>query len=156
VAPLGQHRDGRGREPVLPAGNAGRGLPDVAADSAQESGYRVLVDGQWYPDPAATPDPLLPIGGTSAAAPLWAALVARLNQALGLRLGFLNPMLYKIGSPSAAFRDVALGNNGDYKTAPGWDPCTGLGTPDGQALLDALRPLVGGATPAPIPVAARS
>ncbi len=143
---------------VNPAGNVGRGLPDVAADSAQESGYRVLVDGQWFPDPDASPDPLPPIGGTSAAAPLWAALVARLNQALGLRLGFLNPMLYEIGSSSDAFHDIALGNNGDYKTASGWDPCTGLGTPDGEALLEALRPLVGGATPAtaPIPVAARS
>ena len=140
---------------VNPAGNAGRGLPDVAADSSQESGYRLLVDGQWYPDPEAKPDPLLPVGGTSAAAPLWAGLVARLNQALGLRLGFLNPMLYTIGSPSAAFHDIALGNNGDYKTAPGWDPCTGLGTPDGQALLEALRPLVVAATSAQVPSPAR-
>lgn len=125
---------------VNPSGNVGRGVPDVAADSAQESGYRVLVDGQWFPDPNASP-PLPPIGGTSAAAPLWAALIARLNQALGARLGFVNPWLYQIGPSSAAFHDIDAGNNGDYATASGWDPCTGLGTPDGEALLEALRTL---------------
>lgn len=146
---------------VNPAGKAGRGVPDVAADSAQESGYRVLVDGQWFPDPNATPQPMPPIGGTSAAAPLWAGLIARLNASLSTRLGFVNPLLYKIKASSAAFHDVALGNNGDYKTGPGWNACTGLGTPDGKALLAALRPLVGGSvtpTPsaAPIRVGARA
>jgi kumamolisin len=143
---------------VNPTGGPGRGVPDVAADAAQESGYRVLVDGQWFPDPNASPQPFPPIGGTSAAAPLWAALVARINQAIGTNVGFVNPMLYQIKAGSRAFHDVTLGNNGDYKTAPGWDPCTGLGTPDGSALLAALRPLVGkGVTPAvtPIPTAAR-
>ena len=137
---------------VNPAGGAGRGVPDVAADSAQESGYRVLVDGQWFPDPDASP-PFPPVGGTSAAAPLWAGLIALLNASLGTRLGFVNPLLYKIKASSGRFHDVTQGNNGDYATGPGWDACTGLGTPDGKALLAALRPLVGGtATPAVAPI----
>jgi kumamolisin len=120
---------------VNPAGTQGRGVPDVSADSASESGYRVLVDGQWFQgqDPNHPP-----IGGTSAAAPLWAALIARLNQALNTRLGFVNPALYQLAS-SSSFHDVKAGNNGDYKATPGWDACTGLGTPDGEQILAALK-----------------
>lgn len=124
---------------VNPAGGPGRGVPDVCANAAQESGYRVLVDGLWYPDAAAGRPP---IGGTSASTPLWAGLVALMNQSLQTRLGFINPLLYKIGSPSSAFFDVTKGNNGDYQAKPGWDPCTGLGSPNGVALLAALKPLV--------------
>lgn len=126
---------------VSPAGGPGRGIPDVCADAANESGYRVLCDGAWYPD--ATADPQRPpIGGTSASTPLWAALIALINQALQTRVGFINPVLYKIGSPSAAFFDVTQGNNGDYQATTGWDPCTGLGSPNGAALLAALKRLV--------------
>jgi hypothetical protein len=63
-----------------------------------------------------------------------------MNQALNTRLGFVNPALYKIGAASAAFHDITKGNNGDYKASVGWDPCTGLGTPDGSLLLAALKP----------------
>ena len=72
-------------------------------------------------------------------APLWAALVARCNQKLGAALGDPHAALYQIGS--RAFRDITLGNNGTYKAAVGWDACTGLGSPNGQALLSALAAL---------------
>jgi len=126
---------------VNPAGGQGRGIPDVCANAANESGYRVLCDGVWYPDAAANPQ-RLPIGGTSASTPLWAALIALINQGLQTRIGFINPFLYKIGSPSDAFFDVTRGNNGDYQAKEGWDPCTGLGSPNGSALLTALRHLL--------------
>jgi kumamolisin len=121
---------------VNPTGGPGRGVPDVAADSAQESGYRVLVDGMSFPDPA---QKLPPIGGTSASAPLWAGLIALLNQSLKTKLGFVNPLLYQLPHASGAFHDVTAGNNGDYQTGSGWDPCTGLGTPNGQKLAAALK-----------------
>jgi kumamolisin len=97
-----------------------RGLPDVAGDADPETGYAVRVDGT---------DTV--IGGTSAVAPLWAALVARLNQASGKPAGYLNPQLYQ--NPTA-LRDITSGNNGDFDAAAGWDACTGLGSPNGAAL----------------------
>jgi kumamolisin len=81
-------------------------------------------------------------GGTSAVAPLWAALTARLAQALGRTLGLPQPVLYggaQPGQPTPGFRDITSGNNGAYSAGPGWDACTGLGSPDGTALLDVLR-----------------
>jgi len=116
------------------AGSAeqGRGVPDVAADADPRTGYRIRVDGT---------DTV--IGGTSAVAPLWAALACRLAQAAGNRLGLLQPMLYadaKAGAPTPGFRDVVEGSNGAYQATAGWDPCTGLGSPDGAALLTVVRP----------------
>lgn len=102
----------------------GRGVPDVAGDADPESGYAVLVDGT----PAV-------VGGTSAVAPLWAALVARINASSGRTLGWLNPVLY--AHPSA-LRDIVQGNNGGYSAAPGWDACTGLGSPDGAKIETAV------------------
>jgi kumamolisin len=107
-----------------PGGRIGRGVPDVCGDADPRTGYRVLVDGQ-----SAT------IGGTSAVAPLWAALVALLNEQRGSPVGFLNPLLYA----NDVLRDVTSGDNdlGDapaYTAAAGWDACTGLGSPDGAAL----------------------
>jgi kumamolisin len=84
----------------------------------------------------------LVIGGTSAVSPLWAALVARIVQATGRKLGWLQPALYgkvSAGQVPPGFRDVTTGNNGAYTAAPGWDPCTGLGVPDGTLLLAALQ-----------------
>jgi kumamolisin len=103
----------------------GRGLPDVAANADPETGYEVLIDGRRAV-----------YGGTSAVAPLWAALAARLSQALGAPLGLVQPRLY---AATAGFRDVTSGDNGSYSATAGWDACTGLGVPDGTALLDALR-----------------
>jgi kumamolisin len=109
----------------------GRGVPDVAADADPHTGYRVLVDGQAQV-----------IGGTSAVAPLWAALVCRLVQATGTRLGLLQPHLYagaRAGRAVTGLRDITSGSNGAYPAGPGWDACTGLGVPDGTALLATLR-----------------
>ncbi len=112
--------------PKAPNGFAGRGVPDVAGDADPESGYNVLVDGQQTV-----------IGGTSAVAPLWAALLARINQSLGKNVGYLNPLLYT-RNIEATLRDITSGSNGTYSAGPGWDACTGLGTPNGAALLAAL------------------
>ncbi|HEY5264505.1 MAG TPA: S53 family peptidase [Steroidobacteraceae bacterium] len=101
-----------------------RGVPDVAGDADPETGYDVRIDGT---------DTV--IGGTSAVAPLWAALIARLNQASGKALGYLNPQLYQ--NPTA-LRDITRGNNGDYAATVGWDACTGLGSPNGAALMEQL------------------
>ena len=120
---------------VNPAGPVMRGVPDVSGDAASESGYRVLCDGQEFPDPTKQ---LPGIGGTSAVAPLWAGLIALLAQSLNTKLGWINPQLYKFSSDTGAFNDITDGDNGDYQAAPGWDPCTGLGSPNGQKLHDAL------------------
>ena len=114
--------------PKAPNGIAGRGVPDVAGNADPLTGYQVRVDGKADV-----------IGGTSAVAPLWAALIARCNQKLGRPLGDVHAALYRIGP--RAFRDITEGNNGAYQAAAGWDPCTGLGSPDGQALLAALTGL---------------
>jgi kumamolisin len=103
-----------------------RGVPDVAGDADPESGYDVRVDGAN-----------MVIGGTSAVAPLWAGLIARINSANGQPVGYLNPLLYKGASTSGALRDVTEGNNGDFAAAAGWDACTGLGTP-GKAIASIL------------------
>ena len=75
-------------------------------------------------------------------APLWAALIALLNQKLGKPVGFINPILYSI--TKSALHDITSGNNDDsglgyYSAKSGWDPCTGLGTPNGAAILTALQ-----------------
>ena len=114
--------------PAAPNGFVGRGVPDVSGDADPATGYSVRVDGQ-----AAV------VGGTSAVAPLWAALIARINQSLGAPAGYLNPSLYLPGE-EGTFHDITTGNNGGYSAARGWDPCTGLGTPDGQRLLASLGP----------------
>jgi len=121
---------------VDPAGPVMRGVPDVCGDAAPGSGYQVLCDGQAFPDAS---QGVPPVGGTSAVAPLWAGLVARLNQSLGKPVGFLNPLLYAIPTTAKAFNDITAGNNGKYHAGPGWDACTGLGSPNGQNILAALK-----------------
>jgi len=119
--------------PSPPAGSSGgRGVPDVSADADPDSGYQIRVDGQN-----------LVAGGTSAAAPLWAALIALMNQQLGRHLGFVNSNLYAVpGYPKdpGPLHDITGGSNGAYDAGAGWDPCTGLGTPDGTRLTQALGP----------------
>jgi kumamolisin len=119
---------------INPGRHVGRGTPDVAGDADPATGYRVRVDGQ---------DAV--IGGTSAVAPLWAGLIALMNQKLGRRVGYLNPVLYsQIASASGVFHDITKGNNdnighlGGYQATRGWDPCTGLGVADGTQLTAAL------------------
>jgi kumamolisin len=104
----------------------GRGVPDVAGNADPNTGYLV---GDGLTDH--------PFGGTSAVAPLWAALVAQLNQRLGSPAGYLNPLLYELDR--TVFNDVSRGGNGAYRARRGaWDACTGHGTPRGRALLHAL------------------
>ena len=97
-----------------------RGVPDLAGDADPYTGYVVVVDGQQQV-----------IGGTSAVAPLMAALVAALGRQKGQPLGLLNPQLYRY---VAAFRDINAGNNGAFSASTGWDPTTGLGVPVGSKL----------------------
>jgi kumamolisin len=128
--PLPSYQTNAGVPVSASTGHAGRGVPDVAGNADPVTGYMVVVDGQQEP-----------IGGTSAVAPLWAGLIARLAQATGKRFGLLQPMLYAGGAPGVAqsgFNDIVEGNNGAYKAGPGWDACTGLGTPNGTALLNIL------------------
>lgn len=108
----------------------GRGVPDVAGNADPETGYQVYVDGS-----------AMVIGGTSAVAPLWAALVCRLAQALGAPLGLLQARIYPAttGTSTPGLRDITSGSNGAYEAGTGWDACTGLGVPDGTALLSTLR-----------------
>jgi kumamolisin len=111
-------------------GNVGRGVPDVAGDADPTTGYQIRVNGQNQV-----------VGGTSAVAPLWAALIALVNQHAGKPVGFINPVLY--AGKEQGFRDITTGNNDDgglgaYKAQKGWDACTGLGSPDGAAILQLL------------------
>jgi kumamolisin len=99
-----------------------RGVPDVAGDADPATGYKVRVDGT---------DTV--IGGTSAVAPLWAGLIARLNSNAGASLGFLPPRLY--ATPGVC-NDITVGNNNGYSAASGWDACTGLGSPHGATLAN--------------------
>ncbi|HTY51441.1 MAG TPA: S53 family peptidase [Steroidobacteraceae bacterium] len=140
VYPLPAWQQGLG-VPKSPAGSTGRGVPDVAGNADPETGYQIVLDGRSTV-----------IGGTSAVAPLMAALVALLNQSLGSKTaGLINPQIYAAGARSA-FRDIVSGDNdmtgkldGLYTAAAGWDACSGLGVPDGTALLTALGGRAGAA-----------
>ncbi len=110
-----------------PSGSAGgRGVPDVSGDADPQTGYQVRVDGQT-----------MVIGGTSAVAPLWAGLIALSNQQNGTSAGFIQPQIYAAKAASA-FNDIVSGNNGAFSAGPGWDACTGLGSPIGSALISLL------------------
>ncbi|HEX8170601.1 MAG TPA: S53 family peptidase [Thermoanaerobaculia bacterium] len=110
----------------MQSGN-GRALPDVAAKADLSDAYSVIVAGLETP-----------AGGTSAAAPLWAALAAIFNQGLKTRTGALHTLLYD-GTLQPALRDITTGNTGHFHATKGWDPCTGWGSPHGEALLRTLR-----------------
>jgi kumamolisin len=112
---------------VNPSRHRGRGVPDVAGNADPDTGYRIRLNDAV----------LKPLGGTSAVGPLWAALIARMNDHLGTRVGFVNPLLYESIAPNG-FNTVVKGTNGAYRARLGWDACTGHGTPDGEGLLAAL------------------
>ncbi|HXB63947.1 MAG TPA: protease pro-enzyme activation domain-containing protein [Solirubrobacteraceae bacterium] len=112
------------------SGKPGRGVPDVASLADPETPMWVLSPGGQ----------LGGVGGTSASAPMWSALITLLNQLGGTPLGFCNPQLYAHLKDSLV--DITEGNNGSYKAGPGWDACTGWGRPDGARLLQALKPAV--------------
>jgi kumamolisin len=120
-------RDASVPDSVNPGGQAGRGVPDICGDADPDTGYTIRVDGQ-----------IIPIGGTSAVAPLWAGLVVLLNEGLGHSVGFLHPFLYS-SAAAATLHDIVKGSNGAYSAGPGWDACTGLGSPAGSLLLEALQ-----------------
>lgn|SRR5487761_119714 len=114
------------------AGQGRRQVPDVASDGDPASGFSFIFGGQSGQ-----------AGGTSAAAPLWAATTALINQDLkqkGLReAGFANPALYWMGQnsaklPAPPFHDVTSGNNLAFDAGPGWDFATGWGSMDAAAL----------------------
>jgi kumamolisin len=90
------------------------------------TGYQVRVDGQS-----------MVIGGTSAVAPLWAGLIALNNQQNGKSAGFIQPQIYAAKAASG-FRDIVSGNNGTFSAGPGWDGCTGLGSPIGSKIIALL------------------
>ncbi len=112
--------------------NGKRQLPDVSASADPDSGFYVVSGGQ-----------LFPIGGTSAATPFWAGstvLIRQLAQKQGIRkLGFIAPILYQLAQQKPSpFHDVVAGGNRYYDAGPGWDYSTGLGSPDVNALAQAM------------------
>jgi kumamolisin len=111
----------------------GRGVPDVCGNADPSTGYTIRVDGQT-----------LPIGGTSAVAPLWAGLIALANAQNGTSAGFIQPALYA-AKGKAAFNDITSGTNYSgtpvgFTAGPGWDACTGLGSPIGTKLITVVKP----------------
>ncbi|MCJ7637428.1 MAG: S8 family serine peptidase, partial [Nitrososphaeraceae archaeon] len=101
-----------------------RGVPDVCGDADPFSGYVIFAQGKTAI-----------VGGTSAVSPLWTGLLSKVNQSLGRNVGFIHPILY--ANPNVC-RDILQGNNGAYSAALKWDPCTGMGSPNGQLLLNLL------------------
>jgi kumamolisin len=113
----------------------GRGVPDIAGNASPYSGYPQFVNGKEEP-----------IGGTSAVAPLYAGLMARINANLGYSVGFINPILYSLAG--SAFRGIVSppgpANNSfngvtGYPVGAGWNACTGLGSVKGIALQNGLQ-----------------
>jgi len=134
VTPRPAWQDGIVPPSINPGHFAGRGIPDVAADADPATGYYVMSGGRYAV-----------AGGTSAAAPLWASLLARINARLGARTGNFNALLYQKFGPAGVLRDIVTGNNdtdgllgGLFAAGTGWDACTGWGVPDGAKLLQAL------------------
>jgi len=120
-----------------PGNFVGRGVPDVSGDADPVSGYDVYVDGQASV-----------IGGTSAVAPLWAGLTACINQVLGKRAGAMSSLVYlQVAPVNGTFHDITNGNNGSFAAGPGWDACTGWGTPIGSAITAALAGKAAAAKP---------
>jgi len=123
-------------------GHVGRGVPDVAANASPNSGYPLNL-AQAAAQSLQNPTPM---SGTSSSAPLWAGLIAVLDSALGADLGFVNPTLYAVAPKG--FRGIvgppgpssnAFNGAPGYPAGGGWNACTGLGSPDGTALLQAIE-----------------
>jgi kumamolisin len=110
---------------IPPAPNGlGRMVPDVAANADPNTGYLIVVNGQQEP-----------VGGTSAVAPLYSGLFAAIE---ANPLGFITPQFYELPKD---FNDITQGNNGVYNAGPGPDPCTGMGSPIGNALAASFESL---------------
>lgn len=142
----------------LAQAGSGRGVPDVSYDAGLNGGVLIHCGACNVLFGFKPEDPLFfTIGGTSAGSPQWAALAADADQLGGHPLGGLNPLLYQLaGQPSsyaAGFHDITLGNNDvaelgglGYSAGTGWDPVTGLGTPNAAGLLPALASACFGGT----------
>ena len=109
----------------------------MSADASTDSGYTMYFSGAWNGN----------YGGTSAAAPLWAALLALTNASATCLapIGFANPVLYRAAASSYAtdFNDITVGNNdltsrGKFAAGPGYDMASGLGSPIGGPLAATL------------------
>jgi len=125
--------------PALDFNATNRGFPDV---SALGHNYLIRRDGSWED-----------VDGTSCSAPVWAGLISLWNNYEAAQgrptLGFINPLIYQIyGSDATTFNDIVNGNNKctesecceyGYSTAQGWDPVTGLGSPNFQSLYSAIQ-----------------
>ncbi len=129
------YQEGKSIPVRLGTGKAGRGLPDISGNASENSGYLQVINGSAPQS----------VGGTSAVAPLYAGLMARINANLGCSVGFLNPVLYSL--PATTFRDIVgapgpanntFGHVKGYPAGTGWDAYTGLGSVLGQALQTAL------------------
>ena len=135
VTPVPSWQEGKVPRSINPGNFAGRAIPDVAANADPNTGYLVMNGGK-----------LGIVGGTSAAAPLWASLITRINALTGARAGNFNALLYATIGPAGILRDITSGNNdtdglldGQFQAGPGWDACSGWGVPDGAKLLAALK-----------------
>ena len=135
LTPAPGWQEGKTPRSLNPGNFAGRAIPDVAANADPATGYLVMNGGK-----------LGIVGGTSAAAPLWASLITRTNALTGARAGNFNALLYGAIGPAGVLRDITSGNNdtdglldGQFQAGPGWDACTGWGVPDGVKLLGALK-----------------
>jgi subtilase family serine protease len=128
----------------VPGVAATRGVPDVSADASPHTGMALVISdgGHRYT--------IRNSGGTSTSAPLWAGIIALADQYARRHLGFVNPAIYRIARGDAyhkAFHDITEGNNtpsfpghtiDGYTSTPGWDPVTGWGSPNAQALIPLL------------------
>ena len=121
----------------LPSEPGRRLVPDVSAAASPDSAYAIVHDGEE-----------LAVGGTSGAAPLWAAVFSLVEQYVeqdgGREIGFAAPLLYDVArsrATSGALRDVVGGGNRLQRATVGWDSATGLGTPDAWRLATALAEL---------------
>lgn len=149
---------------TLPAGSTAipatqRGVPDVSSQASSRTGVLVYITNPGYTGIVCgttfCSKGWYVVGGTSASSPEWAAMTAIADQINGGPLGYINPALYAIGSNparyAADFYDVTTGNNGaaapaipGYPATTGWDPVTGLGTPNAAVLLPDLVQAVHG------------
>lgn len=114
-------------------GKPGRGIPDVVASADPALGVPIIVH-----------DKDVVLGGTSASVPLWAGLIARIDQALGYNVGYLNPRLYQEIGPAGVLHNITVGDNSvsgvkGYSAGVGWSAVAGWGSPDGTKLLNWLR-----------------
>jgi len=137
---LPSYQNGVGVPKRISTKKPGRGIPDIAGNASENSGYPQFINGQPQP-----------VGGTSAVAPLYAGLIARINANLGHPVGFINPRLYQLagtGPPGPA--NNSFGRVKGYSANAGWNACTGLGSVKGMVLQQALQPqTVSAAEPAP-------